>query len=224
MPITLTIGHSSANEPYLVELTELPHLFISFVEEEQIYKLFQDFLKQLTELKSALVGIHKQNKQLFYNVPTEQLFLSNVNADHEFSITNKTFIGTLYKEYQKRSRSLLKNKQVNFTALVVFSEDILSLVIIGSSKKTGLQFMEMLLAGPTVQMHFIVACAASFRNLLNQLAQLNNTIREKLEQKNLVINYITGDSVAAEMVLSGEGLIFFKNRQHNSYTKLYSPK
>ena len=47
MQLPLTIGQSSSNEAFLVDLAFLPHLFISFTNAELLNEIMSSFCSQL---------------------------------------------------------------------------------------------------------------------------------------------------------------------------------
>ena len=46
-PLSITIGHNSSGEPYLANVSSMPHLFISYGDEEHQAQLYDGIIKQL---------------------------------------------------------------------------------------------------------------------------------------------------------------------------------
>jgi hypothetical protein len=236
MQIPLTLGHSSLNEPFIVDLSGLPHLFISFSEEEQFSRIMTSFCQQLlsieTETKIQLtLALNKSNAEMVKDIiPGEnlfQLFVTNVPIENVPG-SSRLFIQAVFKEYKKRSAWIAKHNpqplskgENRFPPLIIFSDNILDLVIIGRKKSIGLYFVELLLLGPTVGIHCIVASPASYLNLLKQLMFIHPSVKILLEKNNIAIKIPPDKTLGAELILSAEGLLFFKQGNSVQYSKFY---
>jgi len=222
LPLTslpLVIGQTAAGEPYTLSLAAQPHLFVSYAEDIHL----QDFFIRICEqwrlsdslgypqialaMKSALAD------RLQMVIPPDSLFrLYRTNPQGlELADSARLFFQTLMREFRRRvgKRQRMPEKSV-FPPLVLFSDEVLGLAVIGRRRATGDQLLRLLAEGPAVGIHAVLATGVSFRNLVQQLMRtpVPPSTAEQL--------------LGRELVLSGEGLVFYREQGQMNYRKLYS--
>ncbi len=222
LPLTslpLVIGQTAAGEPYTLSLAAQPHLFVSYAEENHL----QDFFVRICEqwqlnnemgypqialaVKSALAD------RLQMVITPDSLFrLYRTNPQGlELADSARLFFRTLMREFRRRvgKRQRMPEKAA-FPPLVIFSDEVLGLAVIGRRRATGDQLLRLLAEGPAVGIHAVLATGVSFRNLVQQLMRtpVPPSTAEQL--------------LGRELVLSGEGLVFYREEGQMNYRKLYS--
>ena len=236
MRLPITPGYSSSNEPCRVDLADLPHLFISYSDELYFTAFTRNLLNQLVTRASLnkiriAIAVNNYHAGLLGEViPGEyyfRRFISNEEAEINTD-SSQLFMRAITKELRKRMLFSAKQKGVGkfngddfFSPLIVFSDNILDLVITGRRKSVGLAFMQLLLMGPHVGIHCVVAGTASYQNLLKQLMQVHPAVKAGLAKTNMEIEVPVNKVLGAELIISGEGLLFFKTSDSLHYNKLY---
>lgn len=226
IPLSITIGHNSSGEPYLANVSSMPHLFISYGDEEHQAQLYDGIIKQLLQLHEVsplywAIALESQNlspairsisdKKLF------RLFTSDPSQTLQAD-SNRLFIQAIYRELKRRQR-LIKDKALRHPLIVVM-DHVISRLTVGATRRTGKQFLECLLDGPAVGMHVLASSHQSYKNLLDQFMAWH-THRSRLSGHDLA-SHPDKLSLGSELVLSGEGLVFFRGQHSREYVKLYS--
>ena len=222
MNIPLTIGRNSSGTSYTLNLFELPHLFISYNEEEQLATIFGHFLLEAANNPNTQFAVslsrHLSGK-LIPAIASDQLRFQfnhsympgqSINSIHEF-------ITALHTEINSRKLTQRKHlpDKIIHPPLIVFIHDIFE-VLTSKNGKTPRAFLELLAKGPAVAMHFIAGSSGIYKNLINQLINptraLTNKTRERL--------HIT-EPLATQLIINPDGLIFFKDRFQDDFIRLY---
>ena len=92
-------------------------------------------------------------------------------------------------------------------------------MIRSANKKTALEFIELLGFGGEHSIHIIAASSGIYKPLLNQLIRLNPALIAKLGKANQLADF--DKPLAAELVMNPDGLIFFKERNEQVFTRLF---
>ena len=229
MQIPLTVGFSSMQKPFNIDLTSISHLFVSYTEDEQLINLFEDYCNQLKSrgdkgLRFAM-AVHSKNKNRLLNIlPAYQwIRILNSNNGAEEKTDNKAlFIKDVHSELYKRMKNIKKHPTP--LPLIIFCDDIIDLGIRNATKQISRQFLLLLLAGPAVNIHLIAGTPFSYRNLMQQITQLQPVKHIKPAKDNLVADLQLTGVCGAELILSAEGLFFYKEKESREYIKLYSLK
>ncbi len=224
--IPLIIGKQSSGEVCMVNLADLPNLFISHSSEGQLPGIFSALIQNISLIQPAAqlavslgsrlaedLGSLVQEKTLL-TVFTHSLYdPTKINSMEEF-------IMALMEEF-KRRKILLKNSKkspAGYPGLVVFMDDIFE-VIMSPHKKIVLAFIEMLITGAAVNTYFILGSAGIYRNILNQLINVNPALQQKLKRS--VQAYSINHPLGAELVMNPDGLLFFREREEKIHRRLY---
>lgn len=228
--IAIPIGKSSNGIAEEVDLTTMPHLFLSFSEEDQLYHYLEYLLhswNQITDFTCQLataLSLESYNAlQKHFSRPKP--FYSWIRNNPEMGTigSKPAFIQAIFKELKKRQKKTESSINVNyeFQPLIVIIDDLLEMLV-NKRKTTGLRFLQLLIEGPAVRIHFITASGRSFRNLLNQLINMNPVTKEQLQQQLPNINLTYHLPLGAELILTPEDLFFFKARNQSDFQRLYT--
>ena len=224
--ISLTIGRQSSGEECIVNLSDLPNLFISYSNEVQLPEIFSSLIKTIStshpDLQFALSFGSRLTTLLQPLVEKETLLLQFTHADYDPAKikTMEEFIGALMLEFKRRKILVknLKRSTLSYPSLVVFIEDIFG-VIMSPQKKTSLSFIELLITGATVSIYFILGSAGIYRNILSQLINVTPALQQKLKKS--VQAYNINQPMGAELVMNPDGLLFYREKNEKIYRRLY---
>lgn len=219
MKTKITIGKKSNNDPEALYIEDLPHLFISWSEQNELDKFYHDLLQQLSEpLHAGLVEIAICGSSSILPANGNAIFHNRIKAlllkdERGYSGSRLVFLSKLRKELLKR-RKKRENSELQLKGyskhLIVFVDDLVNLVIT-RNKKTGTHFLDLLRNGPRDNIHFIMGSTRSYRGLVQQMIQF-----EKRGEPSVLDNYLP------ELVISPEGLFFYKRPEELNYTRLFS--
>jgi hypothetical protein len=223
--IPLIIGRESSGEECIVNLADLPNLFISYSNEVQLPEMFRTFITNISLTASSMQFAFSLSNRMAKQIrplASNKILLEFTHADYDPAIFNSIdeFIGALMLEFKHR-KVLSKNSKKSITrqtGLLVFIEDIFE-IIMSPHKKTSLSFIELLITGPTVNIYFIMGSAGIYRNLLNQLINVTPSLQEKLKKS--VQAYSINQPLGAELVMNPDGLLFFREREEKIHRRLY---
>ena len=224
--ISLTIGRQSSGEECIVNLSDLPNLFISYSNDVQLPEIFSSLIKTIStshpDLQFALSFGSRLTTLLQPLVRNETLLLQFTHVDYDPAKINtmEEFIGAIMLEFKRRN-ILVKNSKrttVSYPSLVVFIDDIFG-VIMSPKKKTSLSFIELLITGSIVNIYFILGSAGIYRNILNQLINVTPALQLKLKKSMQAYNI--NQPMGAELVMNPDGLLFYRERNEKIYRRLY---
>lgn len=214
----ITIGKKSNNEPATVILEDLPHLFISWTEPEPLTVFFQDILSQLiVKQKAGILDLAIcARDQTISSFSSRDGILDNAimllrSAEGELTGTRPGFINRLRKEWLRRKKTTVKPGQppAYQKPLIILVDDLIDLIIT-RNRNTGLYFLELLRYGSAQKIHFLMGSTRSYRGLVRQLLQF-----EKKGEPPLL------DTSMPELVITPEGLFFYKRPEELNYTRLF---
>lgn len=220
MKTPLTIGKKSNNDPAIVWVEDLPHLFVSWSERDQLEEFYKSLFEQLlVKLNAGFIEVAccmaattmPPQKEL----RIQPFALLTRDAANGLSGSRLDFLTKLRKELGRRQQSAGSTQTLTtpyLKPLIILVDDLIDLVIT-RNKLTGLLFLELMRQGPSVKMHFIMGSTRSYRGLVRQLVQFENE-----EAPSLLDNYLP------ELVISPEELFFYKRPEELNYTRLFSLK
>ena len=219
MIMNVPVGKTSNNDLYTIDLFSLPHLFLSFGEQQQLTHYLQQVIKGLhTYGEMQFAGsLSKRSFELISKpgiTEWKYLFIRNED-DIENSSTRYLFLQQLVRELKRRQKRTL-----NRPVLIVFIEDVLDLVIT-KRRSTGLQFLQLLIEGPASGIHVMAASGRAYRNLLLQLLNLNPVVKEQLLKQLPGIDLSVHYPLGAELVITPEEVYFFRQRNQTDYIRLF---
>lgn len=224
--IPLIIGRQSSGEACIVNLADLPNLFVSYSNDQQLPGLFSSLIKTLPISHPAMqfaVSLGSRLAVLLQPLAKEETLLlqfTHAAYDPAKIKTIEEFIGALMLEF-KRRKTIAKNSKsipARYPSLVVFMDDIFE-IILSPQKKIPLSFIELLITGATVNMYFIMGSAGIYRNILNQLINVTPALQQKLKKS--VQAYTINQPLGAELVMNPDGLLFYREREEKIHRRLY---
>lgn len=218
MKTQLTIGKKSDNAPVNLAMEDLPHLFVSWSEQSHWLQLLRELLNQLLiQFNAGCIELAICSRSSAFLPDTR--FLETLTAsllrDPKTGLTGSRleFLLILRNKFRNRLKNIKKGHRINtleLKPLIVLIDDLIDLVIT-RNKKTGILFLELMRQGPEAKIHFILGSTRSYQGLAKQLLQF-----DKQKETSLVDNYLP------ELVLSPEGLLFYKCPTELNYTRLFS--
>lgn len=216
------IGKQSNGTDYHINLLGGSHVFISYSEGYQL----NDFIKRLLQLR---IESNKTIFQLF--IATTKRRMQEIEV-HDFSafyffrdeplegfVQSKAhFILHLNKEINKRQKLPEKN---NLPPVIVIIDDVWD-IIRSTRKSTGLNFLHLLLAGPSVGLFCIIASFLSYRNLFTQLLAIHPQILIDLKKQRLFSDELTSiTALGTEIIFTPEDFVYLKKQNSMELEKLY---
>lgn len=231
--LPVTIGKCSAAQPFVADLSQLPHLFLSYSEESQ----FHDFLRRLSagfrglvqgeRPRFAVASSGRESLLPSLELDQDQLTHTYISGDEAASNTSgrEGFMQALARELQHRKNMLLKTKGGQLFAalcppLLVVLHDVFELIL-SRKRSVGLTFTKLLLQGPDLNIHLLAASAGTYRNLLRQIVQVHPLTAGKFRKELGSDRFRFHTPLGAEMVLTAEDFIFFKGAGEADYHRLY---
>lgn len=219
-----------------MDLLSNRHVFISYSDEEMLNGYLNSILKQIHEQHKFLeISWAITLQQEFYQeieraIENFQRFRQFIDRNDVFAAadSNQQFQHAIYREFMRRQRASVRsvNKEITFKPLFIMMDDVVHRITVGATKKSTREFLAWFTEGFSVNMHGIFISPSSVRYLLQQI--LLRTEKEKLRQgKNDRTAEVSPiDSLTMnpglEIILSGEGLVFFKEMRHHELKKLYT--
>lgn len=232
MTLPLTIGKTSSNEPFIVDLEQLPHLFVSYNDEAQIHTFFNLLVNRLSSVEQAPVSFAIGSSKEYQFIPSQRASNPFFKYDYKSAErdsqlgTKERFMSCLSREMRLRSLFLKKGEKQqlrldkSFPSMVILLHDVFD-IIISRKKSIGLIFLKLLLMGRQLKMHVVAASGGTYRNLLKQLATANPIIMERFKGKLGLQSFQIATSLGAEMVITAEDFVFFKEANNAEYQRFY---
>lgn len=234
MTLPVVIGKSSADRPFLIDLIKLPHLFTSYSEEPQVQALFAQILEDLSANTSTIeiaLGLSNRRTNSNFFKPHNLLIKHCFIPEDEGLSTEKSregFMIALFGEIRKRKQLLRKGRSKRgghggtLVPMIVILHDVFPFVL-SKKRSIGLIFLELLLDGPELNMHLLAISSYSYQNLVKQLLLLNPLVKERFHLAKSHNGLVKSEPLGAELVITGEGFFFFKERDAADYHRLYPP-
>lgn len=232
MSTNLLIGKNSNGESQYIELIKIPVLIISYCKEEQLKSIFSQFNLLHFVDKNYLIT----NTRVFEN------WELNKNHFHLFMRDNPTFeftsridlIDYLLTEIVNRQKIMKKKKITDFDRYVslntwneiklghqFFIVDDIWDIIVSKPLKLGLNFMMIILYGPSVGIHTIFASAISYRNILEQLINQHPILTIELSKKYGFPEPKKISELGHELIFTPEDFVYYKKNTFSDLLKYY---
>lgn len=221
MRLPLSIGKNSLNQPIMVDICSLPHLFVAFSYDAQLPPFLQHCISTINSSYSSgssiaiAIALNNSNAYLLHQIgcPIAYAFVPNNTHDTTINSTSKdAFIQQLFTEMKTRLKYQKQGKQaaIQPSTLVVIIDELFSLILT-QKKQTGIYFLQLLIMGKQVGIHFIAASASTYRNLLLQLMHMHPEIEKQLVKKQLTKSSTIIKPLGAELILTTDDLVFYKS-------------
>ncbi len=235
MQIPLIIGRNSNGEYQQIDLAEIPLLMISYCEDAQLRNIFKALQTISYPFQSNNYYIASLRKCIQWEINIENAYLHYKDEPDNGNIPNKQKLLKLLNDEIFRRERILKKKKISdfkkYATLNTWNKDKLTYqfiivddiwdIIVSKPKSLGLSLMRIILYGPQVGIHTIFTGKISFRNLLEQLININPIISKELQKKFGIPEPKRINNLGNELILTAENLVFYKKAGLMEMDKLY---
>ncbi len=219
MKYPFSIGKNSSAEQVAIDLSLVPLLMISYFHENQLTNLLSQFTKSK---KNYFVTNSRRLKH--WEVPTENNYIFRRDTPEIGNVASRSKIVKLVlNEIEKRNKVLQKNKIDSFTkyhALNTWNkvkldyqffiiDDVWDLVT-AKPQRIAMNFMMIILYGPSVGIHSVFTSGLSYRNLLQQLVLNHPELTEELKKKYGNPPPQDINNLGHELILTADDLVYYK--------------
>ena len=238
MLIPLIIGKNSNGENQMIDLAQSPLLMISYCEEEQL----KNIITQLTNLdypfKQSDYYIASSRKCEYWNIDLQYAIHFYKDDPSKGNINKKSkLLKLLNDEISRREKILKRNNGMDFKryfSLNTWKDEKLSYqffliddiwdIVISKPKTIGLSLMRIILYGSDVGIHTIFTSKLSYRNLLEQLININPSITKELQKKYGVPEPKRINSIGNELLFTADNVVFYKKAGSMEMVRMYFDK
>ena len=212
MIIPLTIGKNSSGQDQIIDLADIFILMISYSEENQLNSLMKKFFcgHNLIQEHNYFIIHSKKRKLWYFNSDKHFTFFRDSPEDGSVN-SRKKILNKILAEIKNREKKLNTTEFKNYLETNISNKNKISYrfliiddiwdIVRAKPKNICLDFFRILLNGPAVGIHTIIASSLSYRNLLQQLVTIHPVISKELEKK-------YGIPVPRQINMLGEELIF----------------
>ncbi|HEX2534180.1 MAG TPA: hypothetical protein VHK69_10615 [Chitinophagaceae bacterium] len=225
------IGKTSADETVGVDFAQLPHLFLSYAEEAQARQFCSGLARQLhrvqqgTHVSLALALTRPGLEKVFRRPGTIPPVFSYLRHDAAASTESSRvqFFRTLHREMRRRQSRLHKEasgvrlRTLPYPPMLVVLDEVFD-ILQAPQKSVAMTFLHLLHSGRELGMHVLAVSAVSYHNLVRQLVQVSPRLKQKFRPASGIG---TGAALGAELVISGDDLLFFRPAGAPDYQRLY---
>jgi hypothetical protein len=235
MIFPLVIGKNSNGEDQQIDLSDLALLMISYYNEHSVKDVFHQLYKNDYPYKSLnyLIANTRRLNQWQIHKDLGYVYLRDEPEEGNISSRKKLF-KKVTDEIERRER-ILKSRKIKdfkrYVSLNLWNDDKLTYqflliddiwdIVTAKPKSLGIALIRILLYGPAVGIHTIIASAFSYRNLLQQLVNINPTITAELQLKYGIPEPKQLGTIGSELIYSPDGLIFIRPAGSFELTKFY---
>jgi hypothetical protein len=175
LKVPFIIGKNSSADQFTIDLSTTPLIMVSYFHENQLTKLFSQFTKSN---KNYFITNSRRLKD--WEVPIENNYIFLRDTPEIGNVASRSKIVKLVLiEIKRRNKVLQKNKIDSFTkyhALNTWNkvkldyqffmiDDVWDLVT-AKPQRIAMNFMMIILYGPSVGIHTVFTSGLSYRNLL----------------------------------------------------------
>ena len=230
MKLPFHIGKNSLAEHFTIDLSRVTLLMISYFSENQLTNLFSQFAKSK---KNYFLTNSRRFKNWKIDIDSNYVFIRDAPETGNISSRSK-LVKHILNEIIKRNTVLQKNKIDSFTKYYALNtwhkvkldyqffiiDDVWDLVT-AKPQKIALNFMMILLYGPSVGIHIVFASGLSYRNLLQQLVLVHPELTEELKKKFGSPPPQDINNLGHELILTADELVYYKKESIMEIEKLY---
>ena len=235
MLIPLVVGKNSNAEDQQIDLSEIGLLMISYIDELSVKEIFQQIYRAEYPYKSLnyLITNSRRYKKWRINKDFGAHFLRD-EPETGNVLTRKKLIKNVIDEIERRERILKSKKIIDFkryVSLNLWNDEKLTYqflliddvwdIVTAKPKSLGIALIRILLYGPVVGIHTIIASTISYRNLLQQLVNINPIIKSELQLKYGIPEPKQIGVIGSEFIFSSDGLVFFREPGSFNLEKYY---
>ncbi|MDO9156317.1 hypothetical protein [Sediminibacterium sp.] len=241
MKFPFAIGLNSNNEPQYIDLAQVPLLMVSYSFANELQRYFSQIrLAEPAGFSGGITAAEQFGNFLISNsrhLPTNPIGWSYFLTDEPESGTHTTrtkLLNAVLREMQLRQRIMKQKRITNFEKYhalnlwnnvklpykLLLIDDIWNLVK-AKPVSLSIQLFRIILNGPAVGIHTIIGSNISYRNLLQHLIELNPSIRKMLQEKYGIPEPTQISSIAQELILTPDHLVFYKKSGLGDLEKYY---
>lgn len=238
MLIPLIIGRNSSGVNQIIDLASTPLLMISYCEENQLKNIYSQLSRSFYPFKQSEYFIVSYRRLENWNITLEHTFWHFKDEPEKSNVKSKTMLlKKLTDEISKREQIIKKKRLPDFKryfSLNTWQTEKLSYqffivddiwdLIISKPKSLGLSLMRVILYGPEVGIHTIFTGSLSFRNLLEQLININPSITKELQKKYGIPEPKRINNLGNELIFTAENLVFYKRAGSMEMERMYCVK
>jgi hypothetical protein len=235
MLIPFKIGKNSNGDDQYIDLSEIPLLMVSYSDEHILNEVFQKLQFLQYPYKGANYVITNSRRLKLWEARNveDQIFLKDEPEQTNIHSRQKLFkkvIDEIVRREQilkskkgmdfKRYYSLNLWNQEKFSYQFLMIDDIWDIVT-AKPRGLGINLIRIMLFGPAVGIHTIFASGISYRNLLQQLVNINPAITDMLQEKYGVPEPKQIGVMGKEFIYTSDGLIFYRKNGFEELEKYY---
>ncbi len=236
MIIPFNIGKNSNGQQQTIDLAKTSLLMISYSEEASLFNAFtqidaaQYSFKDFNYIISSL-----KNSAEWNNLNIPHIVFWKDEPENGSVHTRDQLLKIVGKEIARREKILRKAKCTNFNAYFLMNDlqqeklsyrflliDDVWDVVRTKPKSMGLMLIRIMLYGPAVGLHTVFASGISYRNLLQNLVNINPAVQKELQAKYGVPEPTQINTMGQELIYTPDRLIYFKKDSRSDLLKLYS--
>lgn len=235
MIIPFALGLNSNNEHQSIDLAQVPLLMVSYTETNELLPYFSQ-LSQGGIIAAEPAGSHfllANSRYLPKDTNGWSYFLSD-EPERGTHTTRAKLLSAVLREMQFRERTMKQKRipifekyhalnlwnKVKLPYKLLLIDDIWNLVQAKQSS-LSISLFRIILNGPAVGIHTIIGSNISYRNLLQQLIALNPPIKKMLQEKYGIPEPTQISTIAQELILSPDRLVFYKKGSMGELEKFY---
>jgi len=225
LKLPFAIGLNSSNEPQYIDLAQVPLLMVSYSFANELQRYFS----QLSDSYFLITN----SRHLPTNPNGWAYFLTD-EPESGTHTTRAKLLNAVLREMQFRQRIMKQKRITNFEKYhtlnlwntvklpykLLLIDDIWNLVK-AKPASLSIQLFRIILNGPAVGIHTIIGSNISYRNLLQHLIELNPAIRKMLQEKYGIPEPTQISSIAQELILTPDHLVFYKKSSMGDLEKFY---
>jgi hypothetical protein len=230
LKIPLLIGKNSLAEQVTIDLSLVTLLMISYFHENQLTNLISQFAKSK---KNYFVTNSRRLKHWEVPIENNYIFLRDTPEFGNVASRGK-IVKLVLNEIERRNIALQMNKIDSFTKYhalntwnkvkldyqFIIIDDVWDLVT-AKPQRIAMNFMMIILYGPSVGIHTIFTSGLSYRNLLQQLILNHPGITEELKKKYGNPPPQDINNLGHELILTADDLVYYKKASIMEMQKLY---
>ena len=235
MIIPFKIGKNSNGEDQHIDLSDIPLLMMSYSDEKILNNVFQKLYLLQYPYKGANYIITNSRRLKLWGARNveDQIFLKDEPEQTSIHTRQKLFkkvIDEIVRREQilkskkgsdfKRYYSLNLWNQDKFSFQFLMIDDIWDIVM-AKPRVLGINLIRIMLFGPAVGIHTIFASGISYRNLLQQLININPAITDMLQEKYGVPEPKQISVMGKELIYTSDDLIFYRINGFEELEKYY---
>jgi hypothetical protein len=230
----LIIGLNSTNEPQQINLALVPLLMVSYSHSRELQPYFsQIVIVDDHSIKAGRQFLIVNSRHSPSEDSSHKYFLTD-DPEKGTHISRQALLNEVLKEMKLRNKIMRQKKITSFEkyhALNLWNsiklkysflliDDIWNLVS-AKPQSLSISLFRIILNGPIVGIHTILGSNISYRNLLQQLIELNPAIEKMLQEKHGIPAPTQISAIAQELIISPDKLIFYKKSSVLDMQKYY---